>query len=161
MNSPATPSTDVAPALRARAGKYLTVALADESYGIAVEAVREIIRLQRITPVPHQPPHVRGVINLRGRVIPILDLRVRFELPARCDDRACIVVVQVRSNTGLPAQMGFVVDRVEDVALVGSDDLQPTPEFGVAAGADVLLGLARLKQGVHLLLDIDAIVNGA
>src|SRR5436190_12778375 len=95
----------------ALAGKYLTVVLDNEAYGIAVLKVREIIRLQKITPVPQMPEFVKGIINLRGRVIPIIDLRVKFGMKAEFAERTCIVVVQV-GTTGGGVQMGLIVDRV-------------------------------------------------
>src|SRR6266700_4796919 len=94
------------------AGKYLTVALDNEAYGIAVLKVREIIRMQKITPVPQMPGFVKGVINLRGRVIPVVDLRVKFGLKAEFAERTCIVVVQVKLHTDQIVQMGLIVDSV-------------------------------------------------
>src|SRR3954468_21302834 len=100
------------------AGKYLTVVLETEAYGLNVLKIREIIRLQKITPVPQLPECVKGVINLRGRVIPVIDLRVKFGLKAEFDERTCIVVVQVKLPSDHTIQMGLVVDRVEEVVLL-------------------------------------------
>jgi len=142
------------------AGKYLTVGLDGEAYGIAVLKVREIIRLQKITPVPQLPAFVKGVINLRGRVIPIIDLRVKFGLKAEFTDRTCIVVVQVKLPTTY-VQMGLIVDSVEEVANIAAEDIEPTPEFGARVDTAYLLGMAKLKDVVKTLLDIDRVVAPA
>lgn len=140
------------------AGKYLTVVLDHEAYGIAVLKVREIIRCQKITPVPQMPDYVKGVINLRGRVIPIVDLRIKFGLKAELTERACIVVVQVKTATDRPIQMGLVVDSVEEVVTLAADVIEPTPDFGVLVCTDYLLGMAKVKGLVTSLLDIDRVV---
>jgi purine-binding chemotaxis protein CheW len=140
------------------AGKYLTVQLADEAYGIAVLKVREIIRLQKITPVPQMPDYVRGVINLRGRVIPVIDLRLRFGLAATITERTCIVVVQVFLGDDRTALMGLVVDAVEEVATLRDADIEPPPEFGSLVNHAYLLGLAKVDGRVKTLLDIDRVV---
>lgn len=142
----------------ALSGKYLTVVLDQESYGIAVLKVREIIRLQKITSVPQMPPHIKGVINLRGRVIPVSDLRLKFGLAAAITERTCIVVVQIRSAAGQLVQMGLVVDAVEEVANLSGDDIEPTPDLGTRVDGSCLLGLARVKGEVKMLLDIDRVI---
>lgn len=139
-------------------GKYLTVVLADESYGIAVLAVREIIRLQKITPVPQVPEFVKGVINLRGRVVPIIDLRVKFGLPAEFAERNCIVVVQVTLAAGTKVHLGLIVDSVEEVVNFSASDISDTPSFGTALNPDYLLGMAKVKGRVKTLLDIDRVI---
>ena len=139
-------------------GKYLTVGLANEAYGIAVLKVREIIRLLKITPVPQMPAFVKGVINLRGRVIPIVDLRVKFGLEAAFTERTCIVVVQVRPASGQIVQMGLIVDCVEEVIHLTEQEIEPTPEFGTKVDTSYLLGLAKVKGQVKTLLDIDKVV---
>ncbi len=140
------------------AGKYLTVGLANEAYGIAVLKVREIIRMLKITPVPQLPPYVKGVINLRGRVIPVVDLRVKFGLEAGFTERTCIVVVQVRPASGQHVQMGLIVDCVEEVVTLTDQEIEPTPEFGCVIDTSYLLGLAKVKGQVKTLLDIDRVV---
>jgi len=154
MATPTAPST----AISTLAGKYLTVVLANEAYGIAVLKVREIIRLQKITPVPQMPDYVKGVINLRGRVIPVVDLRVKFGLPAEFAERTCIVVVQVKLPTETTVQMGLIVDSVEEVVSLPSEEIEPTPEFGAAIDTTYLLGMAKVKGQVKTLLDIDRVV---
>ncbi len=138
--------------------KYLTVTLEDESYGMAVLKVREIIRLQKITPVPQMPAYVKGVINLRGRVIPIVDLRLKFGLKAEIAERTCIVVVQVSLPSGNSVQMGLIVDSVEEVVTLNADEIEPTPEFGTKIDTTYLLGMAKIKGVVKTLLDIDRVI---
>jgi purine-binding chemotaxis protein CheW len=140
------------------AGKYLTVVLDNEAYGIAVLKVREIIRMQKITPVPQMPEFVKGVINLRGRVIPVVDLRAKFGLTAAFTERTCIVVVQVDALSGKPMQMGLIVDSVEDVLNVASDMIEPAPSFGSSVDTSYLLGMAKAKGEVKTLLDINRVV---
>jgi len=140
------------------AGKYLTVVLDHESYGIAVLKVREIIRLQKITTVPQMPGFVKGVINLRGRVIPVVDLRVKFGLQAEFTERTCIVVVQVRLSAERTVQMGLIVDAVEEVVNLTSAEIEPTPDFGAKIDTTYLLGMAKVKGQVKTLLDIDRVV---
>jgi purine-binding chemotaxis protein CheW len=147
-----------APAPAGHAGKYLTVGIDREAYGIAVLKVREIIRLQKITPVPQLPDYMKGVINLRGRVIPIVDLRVKFGLPAVFGERTCIVVVQVAAAAGPARSMGLIVDSVEEVATLGTEAIEPTPQFGVRIDTDYLLGMAKVNGEVKMLLDIDRVV---
>jgi len=143
------------------AGKYLTVVLASEAYGLNVLRIREIIRLQVITPVPQVPAFVKGVINLRGRVIPIVDLRVIFGLKAEFTERTCIVVVQVKKPNDQLVQMGLIVDCVEEVVNLTAAELEPTPDFGAKIDPTCLLGMARVKGQVKTLLDIDCVVAPA
>lgn len=139
-------------------GKYLTFTLGQESYGVPVLAVREIIRLCPITPVATMPPHVRGVINLRGKVIPLVDLRRRFGLPATEEhDRTCIVVTQVASATGGTRPYGVIVDGVEEVAQFTAADIEPPPDFGGAVDARFITGMAKSASGVKVLVDLDLI----
>jgi purine-binding chemotaxis protein CheW len=154
MSSTATLASPTA----ALAGKYLTVVLDNEAYGIAVLKVREIIRLQKITPVPQMPGFVKGVINLRGRVIPVIDLRVKFGLKAEFAERTCIVVVQVAVSAEQTVQMGLIVDSVEEVVNLTAGEIEPTPEFGTRIDTSYLLGMAKVKGQVKTLLDLDRVV---
>jgi purine-binding chemotaxis protein CheW len=138
--------------------KYLTVLLDGEAYGIAALKVREIIRLQKPTPLPQMPEFIKGVINLRGRVIPVTDLRVKFGLKAECDDRTCIVIVQVAMSGGRQLPMGLIVDMVEEVANIPHSEIEPTPEFGVNIDTSCLQGMAKVGGRVKTLLDIDRVV---
>lgn len=140
------------------AGKYLTLVLENEAYGIGVLKVREIIRMQKITPVPQMPAYVKGVINLRGRVIPIIDMRVKFGLNAEFAERTCIVVVQVKLPNNAVVQMGLIVDSVEEVVTLNANEIEPTPEFGARIDAEYLLGMAKVRGTVKTLLDIDRVV---
>jgi len=155
MNSVITPNS----ATDKHAGKYLTVLLHGESYGLGVLKVREIIRLQKITPVPHLPGSVKGVINLRGRVIPIVDLRLEFGLPAETTDTACIVVVQVHHSDVKTIQVGLIVDAVEDVVNIPAAEIEPTPDFGAQIATVQVLGVAKVKGQVKILLDVDRVVT--
>jgi purine-binding chemotaxis protein CheW len=140
------------------AGKYLTVVLDNESYGLAVLKVREIIRMQKITPVPQVPDFVKGVINLRGRVIPVIDLRVKFGLKAEFAERTCIVVVQVDLAQTKSIQMGLIVDSVDEVLNVAADMIEPTPDFGTVIDTTYLLGMVKAKGQVKTLLDVNRVV---
>ena len=134
----------------------MTFSLGDESYGLPVLNVREIIRLCPITPVPRMPPHVKGVINLRGTVIAVLDLRAKFQLtPKAYGERTCIIVVQVAAPSGGSTLMGAVVDAVEEVVQLGADDIEATPDFGGAPDTQYILGLATIQGGVKILLNIE------
>ena len=156
-----TPSTAPSPTAGTLAGKYLTVVLENESYGIGVLKVREIIRVQKITPVPQTPACVKGVINLRGRVIPIIDLRVKFGLKAEFSERTCIVVVQVNLSADQAVQMGLIVDAVEEVTNLTNTEIEPTPEFGTQLDTEYILGMAKVKGQVKTLLDIDRVIAPA
>ncbi|HET7536894.1 MAG TPA: chemotaxis protein CheW [Candidatus Didemnitutus sp.] len=152
-------STNQESAVRSnRVEKYLTVLLDGEAYGIAALKVREIIRHQPPTPLPQMPEFVKGVINLRGRVIPVTDLRVKFGLKAACDDRTCIVIVQVAMSEGRSMPMGLIVDMVEEVANIPLSEIEPTPEFGVNIDTSGLQGMAKVGGRVKTLLDIDHVV---
>ena len=143
------------------AGKYLTFTLQSESYGIDVLKIREIIRLTNITPVPQMPAFVRGVINLRGKIIPVIDLRLRFGFEqAQSTDSTCIVVVLVKLPDGKSTQMGLVVDGVEEVVNIAATDIEETPDFGGQVSNDYIVGMAKLKGVVKTLLDIDRVLAG-
>ncbi|MGC1712224.1 MAG: chemotaxis protein CheW [Methyloceanibacter sp.] len=136
----------------------MTFSLGDESYGLPVLNVREIIRLCPITPVPRMPPHVKGVINLRGTVIAVLDLRAKFQLPPKdYGERTCIIVVQVAAPSGDSTLMGAVVDAVEEVVQLGAADIEATPDFGGAPETQYILGLATIQGDVKILLNIENI----
>lgn len=143
------------------AGKYLTFSLGGESYAIPVLKVREIIRLTTIMAMPQMPAYIRGVINLRGKVIPVLDLRRRFGFPdGSCNEQNCIVVVQVQISTSQSKAMGVVVDAVEEVVQLAAADIEETPDFGAQIDTDFLLGMAKVKGVVKALLDIDRVISG-
>ena len=142
-----------------RPGKYLTFQLANEEFGIRVLKVREIMGLQEITAVPQTPAHVKGVINLRGKVIPVIDLRLKFSLPAaEYTQRTCIIVTQVQGEAGV-LLMGIVVDGVSEVLNLTSGEIEDTPDFGEDVAGDYLLGMAKVKGKVKILLDIDRVLS--
>jgi purine-binding chemotaxis protein CheW len=140
-------------------GKFLTFTLGNEEYGVPVLKVREIIKVMDITQVPQVPDYVLGVINLRGKVIPVIDLRRKFGFPAmEHTERTCIIVVDV----DLPAMrvmMGVVVDAVSEVLNVTDAEIEDTPEFGGRATTAYLLGLAKVKDSVKILLDLDRVLG--
>jgi purine-binding chemotaxis protein CheW len=142
-----------------RAGKYLVFHLSEEEFGIQVQRVREIMGVQDITQVPQTPAHVKGVINLRGKVIPVVDLRLKFEMPAvEYTHRTCIIVVQVSGPRGTML-MGIVVDGVVEVLNVAGADVEDTPSFGKEVEVPYVMGLAKLKGKVKILLDIDQVMT--
>lgn len=143
------------PASASSAGKYLTVVLADESYGIAVLKVREIICLRPITAVTQMPDFVRGVVTLRDRVIPVVDLRLKFGLDPEADDHARIVVVNVENSGEREVLLGLIVDAGEGIAPIEARDVAPQPSFRAASPPDYLLGVAKVRERVKALLDID------
>jgi purine-binding chemotaxis protein CheW len=155
-------SNDAAAAARCdlRAGKYLTFQLANEEFGIRVLKVREIMGVQEITAVPQTPQHVKGVINLRGKVIPVIDLRLKFGLPAaEYTQRTCIIVAQVAGEHSSTLLMGIVVDGVSEVLNLSGQEIEDTPDFGEDIGGEYLLGMAKVKGKVKILLDIDRILS--
>lgn len=146
-------------AAKARCGKYLTFVLGQESYGVEVLKIREIIRMADITAIPQMPSYVKGVINLRGKIIPVVDLRVKFGLmKADTTDSTCIVVVQVQAAGGTETLMGLVVDAVEEVLNIALADIEETPDFGTQIDTEYILGMAKIKGTVKTLLDIDRVV---
>ncbi len=153
-------TTLTTPTAPAQAGKYLTFTLGHESYGIGVLKIREIIRHTHITEVPQMPDYVKGVLNLRGKIIPILDLRTKFALAeALVTERTCIIVVQIAMPSGTQSSMGLVVDAVEEVANIAQADIEATPDFGTALATDYILGMAKIKDSVKALLDIDRVIT--
>src|SRR5581483_8939578 len=136
-----------------RAGKYLTFRLGAEEFGVRVDKVREIMGVQEITAVPQTPAYLKGVINLRGKVIPVVDLRLKFGLAEiEYTQRTCIVVVQVAGESGA-VQVGLVVDAVSEVVNLAAADIENTPDFGEKLSTPFILGMAKLKGKVKILLD--------
>jgi purine-binding chemotaxis protein CheW len=151
----------MATAILAAPGKYLTFALADEEYGLPVLKVREIIKMMDITLVPQVPAHVKGVINLRGRLIPIVDLRLKFGFTAaETTERTCIIVVDAALGGGRNA-LGFVVDGVSEVVNLTADEIEATPEFGERVNISYLQGIAKRAARVMMLLDLDRVLSSA
>jgi len=141
------------------AGKYLTFILGDEEYGVGIMKVREIIGVMEITVVPHTPDNIKGVINLRGRVIPVMDLRLKFGMEEKeYTDRTCVIVVEVQGNNG-PIHVGLLVDEVSEVMNILNEDIEPPPDFGGNGEDDSILGMGKVKNQVKILLDVDRIVG--
>ncbi len=140
-------------------GKYLTFTLADEEYGIGILKIKEIIGMMPITTVPQTPEFVKGVINLRGKVIPVMDLRLRFGMePIDYNERTCIIVVEIEGAAGT-IQIGLVVDTVSEVLNINGEDIEKAPTFGAKLNTDYILGMAKMEGGVKILLDIDQVVS--
>ncbi len=147
------------PRPRATAGKYLTFGLGDEVYGLEILKVQEIIGLMRVTRVPGLPEVIRGVVNLRGKVIPVVDLRRQFGLDAKDDtERTCIVVVRVwRENQAVT--VGLIVDDVREVLAITESQLESVPRFSGDLETVFLLGMAKVAQRVVMLLNVDRILS--
>ena len=142
-----------------REGKYLTFSMADEEYGIGILKIKEIIGMMPITSVPQTPEFVKGVINLRGKVIPVMDLRLRFEMEAiDYTERTCIIVVEIELS-GRIVHIGIVVDAVSEVLNIKGEAIEDTPTFGTKLNTDYILGMAKMEGGVKILLDIDRVLS--
>ena len=143
----------------AKAGKYLTFQLGAEEYGLEILKVKEIIGLMEITAVPRTPHYVRGVINLRGKVIPVIELRSKFDMETTEDtDQTCIIVVEVASDNGA-IQTGVVVDAVSEVLDITEDQIENAPSFGTGVDTEFILGIGKIREEVKILLDIDKVID--
>jgi purine-binding chemotaxis protein CheW len=140
-------------------GKYLTFQLAEEGYGIGILKVREIIGMLPVTPVPQTPHFLKGVINLRGQVIPVVDLRLKFGLmEEEYTERTSIIVVEVKGlSNNIP--IGIVVDTVSEVINITSGEIEPPPDFGATINTSYILGMAKTESGVKILLNIDQVLS--
>lgn len=134
---------------------FLTFSVGSEDYGLEIYSVNEIIGIQKITEVPDMPAYVKGVINLRGKVIPVMDVRLRFGLTEReYDDRTCIVVVTINGSS-----VGLVVDTVKDVADIPAAQIEPPPEVSDGNRQMYIKGLGKIGDGVKILLDVERLVR--
>lgn len=141
------------------AGKYLTFSLAGEEYGIGILKVKEIIGMMNIRTIPQAPDYIKGFINLRGKVIPVFDLRIKFGLKdTEYTDRTCIIVVEIKGKEG-SILMGTVVDSVSEVLNVKIADIEKKPDFGVNMDTNYILGIAKSGDRVKILLDIDKVIS--
>lgn len=146
-------------AVQSRNGKYLVFHLAGEEFGVPVLKVREIIGIQEITAVPRTPPFVKGVINLRGKVVPVVDLRLKFNLePAAYSQRTCIIVIEVEVDSAR-LLIGAIVDGVSEVLNVQDAEIEDSPHFGADLELPYILGMAKVKGKVKILLDIDQVLS--
>jgi len=141
-----------------KGGKYLSFSLAEEEYGIGILKIKEIIGMMPITVVPKTPEFIKGVINLRGKVIPVIDLRLRFGMEtAEYTERTCIIVVEIDSKGGT-VLIGIVVDSVSEVLNVRAENIEASPTFGTL-DTEYILGMAKIDSGVKILLDIDKVLR--
>jgi purine-binding chemotaxis protein CheW len=156
---PDTELKDVAYQPKDLVGKYLTFKLGREEYGLQILKVQEIIEMIDITRVPRTPPYVKGVINLRGKVIPVVDLRLKFGLEEKDVTRTtCIIVVYVqRQDTEIT--MGLVVDEVSEVSEIGVQQIEPPPSFGASVDTEFILAMAKKENSVTTLMDIDKVLS--
>jgi len=140
-------------------GKYLTFQLSEEGYGIGILKVREIIGMLPVTPVPQTPMFLKGVINLRGQVIPVVDLRLKFGLmEEEYTERTSIIVVEVKGlSNNIP--IGIVVDTVSEVINIQAQEIEPAPTFGSSINTNFILGMAKTEGGVKILLNIDQVLS--
>ncbi len=145
-------------AVQDREGKYLTFALASEEFGLEILKVREIIGIMEITAVPQTPEYVRGVINLRGQVIPVIDLRAKYGMEAiETTDQTCIIVVEIEQDDR-KFNTGIVVDHVQEVLDIVGDQIEDAPQFGSNVATDFILGMGKIGDSVKILLDIDKVL---
>ena len=147
-------------ALTDREGKYLTFALGSEEYGLEILKVREIIGYMEITAVPQTPAHVKGVINLRGQVIPVIDLRAKFGMETTdITEETCIIVVEI-SQGKRKFNTGIVVDHVQEVLDIDGQNIEESPQFGSSVDTSFILGMGKIGNSVKILLDIDKVLAG-
>jgi len=160
MSETTTRTQQLNKAIMEKEGKYLTFALGQEEYGLEILKVREIIGYMEITAVPQTPAYVKGVINLRGQVIPVIDLRAKFgmETTERTEE-TCIIVVEI-SQGDRNFSTGIVVDHVQEVLDVAGEDIEESPQFGSAVNTDFILGMGKIGETVKILLDIDKVLAG-
>ncbi len=136
-------------------GQFLTFALNSEEYGIEILRTREIIGVMDITTVPQTPDFMKGVINLRGKVIPVIDLRLKFSMQEEeYTQETCIIVVEANSS-----QVGIIVDSVSEVLNIKSEEIEDTPSFGQGIDTDFIMGLGKVKEKIIILLDIEQILS--
>jgi purine-binding chemotaxis protein CheW len=140
-------------------GKFLTFMLGCEEYGILIKKIKEIIGIMDITSVPRSPAFIKGVINLRGKIIPVMDLRLKFDLDEKeYNQRTCIIVVEL-DTAGVTRLMGIVVDTVCEVVNIQKNDIELPPQYGSLVDTSFLTGMGKVKGKVVLLLDIDQVLN--
>ncbi|OIO59355.1 MAG: chemotaxis protein CheW [Verrucomicrobia bacterium CG_4_10_14_3_um_filter_43_23] len=139
-----------------RVDKYLIFRLNEEHFGIGVLQIREIIRLQPITRVPHMPNYVRGVINLRGKVVPVIDLRMKFDFKEVAETmETCIVVIQIEDESDLPTLMGMIVDEVDEVVNIPHAEVNENIDLGQSVDSEYIMGIAKVRGELRVLLKID------
>lgn len=143
------------------AGKYLTFTLDKEEYAIEILKVNQVIRMQEITTIPRVPSFVRGVINLRGMIIPIIDMRKKFAMADHADtERSCIVVIQLGQD-GKTVNMGIVIDEVREVLEIPAGDIEETPSFGAGIDTEFIMGIAKTGKTVKMMLNIGKVLTSS
>jgi purine-binding chemotaxis protein CheW len=141
-------------------GKYLTFFLGEEEYGVDVLFVQEIISMVSITHVPQTPPFVKGVINLRGLVIPVVDLRLKFNMEERkYDKKTCIMVVEINGPDDKKQSMGLIIDKISEVLTIEPEEVDPPPEFGTNIKTEFIIGIAKKGETIKILLDINSVLS--
>jgi purine-binding chemotaxis protein CheW len=147
--------------LQDKEGKYLTFALGSEEYGLEILKVREIIGYMEITAVPQTPSYVKGVINLRGQVIPVIDLRTKFGMEtAKITEETCIIVVEINQSSR-KFSTGIVVDHVQEVLDIDGESIESAPQFDSTVNTDFILGMGKVGDTVKILLDIDKVLGNS
>lgn len=153
MNDTTSTATDIL--RKAKGGKYLSFFLDDEEYGLEILKVVEIIKVMQITKIPKTPMEVRGIINLRGKVFPVLELRLKFDMPTvEYTSETCIIVVQSQNN-----KIGIIVDKVSEVLNIADKDIEDTPNMGSKTANEYILGIGKTGERTKLLLDIDSVLS--
>lgn len=142
-----------------KGGKFLTFLMDEVKYGLEILKVREIIGMMNVTSIPMTPAFVRGVINLRGKVIPVVDLRLKFGIEVKRDtERTCIILVHL-ARTTQEMIIGIIVDEVSDVLEISKDQIEPPPSFGPDIRTDFILGMGKVEEKVMTMLDIDRVFS--
>ncbi len=145
---------------RGLGGKCLTFALGNEEFGVAILSVREIVGFMEVTAVPQSPPHIRGVINLRGRVITVVDLRAQFGMSARApNEQTCIIVIETVTQDARKLLTGIIVDRVGEVLQINDDAIEAPPSFGAGCEVDFITGMAKVGKSIKIMLDINRVLG--
>jgi len=160
MAQTTTKTLPVTGAVSDKEGKYLTFALASEEYGLEILKVREIIGYIDVTAVPQTPHYIKGVINLRGQVIPVVDLRAKFGMETtEVTEQTCIIVVEIIEGQRT-CSTGIIVDRVQEVLDIGAGAIEEAPQFDASVNTDFILGMGKVEDSVKILLDIDRVLGG-
>lgn len=150
---------NVIKAIESLAGKFLTFELADEAYGLEILKVQEIIGIMKVTRVPKLPDYIKGVINLRGKVIPVVDLRLKFNMDSQEEtEKTCIIVVQIQRGEA-KVITGLMVDEVSEVMDISTEQIEEAPSFGASVSTDFLLGIGKVNDKVIMLMDVDEVLS--
>jgi len=142
-----------------KGSKFLVFELCDEYYAVSAKSTREIIRIMEITEVPKAPPFIKGVINLRGKIIPVIDLRIKFALREKpYDEKTCIIIIEINEQEKI-RPMGVIVDTVSEVVSIMDEEIAPPPEFNNQSQMDFLYGIGKIRDRIIWLLNLDKIVS--